>query len=239
MDYEKLIRFNDAFLFKCHPPRLKQNYKAQVIPHVNFLILDEVPDESHRVIIKGFNEVKCLENIINKNDFFVDYSGHHVYFHPSQAGKEITINSYYGIGVSFVGANRIVTKTSAELDIIETLQDLLDKYETIGNISEIKELINTLNIQIKEVNDILDSGLMSKNSKYIINSSSWLTDSDSTHLGYKYVINHNLNKENLGGITVWGIKNNMTYPPVFKYVDNNNLEMYSDEKLDFKVVINA
>lgn len=239
MNYEQLIRFNDAFLFKCHPPRLKQNYKAQVIPHVNFLILEEVPDESHRVIINGFNEVKGMDNIVNENDFFVDYSGHHVYFHPNQSGNYITIDSYYGIGVSFVGANRIVTKTNIDLDIVETLQDLLDKYETIGSITEIKELIDTLNAQIKKVEDILNSGLVSTNSKYIINSSSWLDDDDSTHLGYKYVINHNLNKENLGGITVWGIQNNMTYPAVFKYIDNNNLEMYSDEKIDFKVVINS
>lgn len=239
MNYEQLIRFNDAFLFKCHPPRLKQNYKAQVIPHVNFLILEEVPDESHRVIINGFNEVKGVDNIVNENDFFVDYSGHHVYFHPNQSGNYITIDSYYGIGVSFVGANRIVTKTNIDLDIVETLQDLLDKYETIGSITEIKELIDTLNAQITKVEDMLNSGLVSTNSKYIINSSSWLDDDDSTHLGYKYVINHNLNKENLGGITVWGIQNNMTYPAVFKYIDNNNLEMYSDEKIDFKVVINA
>ena len=239
MNYEQLIRFNDAFLFKCHPPRLKQNYKAQVIPHVNFLILEEVPDESHRVIINGFNEVKGMDNIVNENDFFVDYSGHHVYFHPNQSGNYITIDSYYGIGVSFVGANRIVTKTNIDLDIVETLQDLLDKYETIGSITEIKELIDTLNAQITKVEDMLNSGLVSTNSKYIINSSSWLDDDDSTHLGYKYVINHNLNKENLGGITVWGIQNNMTYPAVFKYIDNNNLEMYSDEKIDFKVVINS
>lgn len=239
MNYEQLIRFNDAFLFKCHPPRLKQNYKAQVIPHVNFLILEEVPDESHRVIINGFNEVKGVDNIVNENDFFVDYSGHHVYFHPNQSGNYITIDSYYGIGVSFVGANRIVTKTNIDLDIVETLQDLLDKYETIGSITEIKELIDTLNAQITKVEDMLNSGLVSTNSKYIINSSSWLDDDDSTHLGYKYIINHNLNKENLGGITVWGIQNNMTYPAVFKYIDNNNLEMYSDEKIDFKVVINA
>ena len=239
MNYEQLIRFNDAFLFKCHPPRLKQNYKAQVIPHVNFLILEEVPDESHRVIINGFNEVKGMDNIVNENDFFVDYSGHHVYFHPNQSGNYITIDSYYGIGVSFVGANRIVTKTNVDLDIVETLQDLLDKYETIGSITEIKELIDTLNAQITKVEDMLNSGLVSTNSKYIINSSSWLDDDDSTHLGYKYVINHNLNKENLGGITVWGIQNNMTYPAVFKYIDNNNLEMYSDEKIDFKVVINS
>ena len=239
MNYEQLIRFNDAFLFKCHPPRLKQNYKAQVIPHVNFLILEEVPDESHRVIINGFNEVKGMDNIVNENDFFVDYSGHHVYFHPNQSGNYITIDSYYGIGVSFVGANRIVTKTNVDLDIVETLQDLLDKYETIGSITEIKELIDTLNAQITKVEDMLNSGLVSTNSKYIINSSSWLDDDDSTHLGYKYVINHNLNKENLGGITVWGIQNNMTYPAVFKYIDNNNLEMYSDEKIDFKVVISS
>lgn len=239
MDYETLIRFNDAFLFKYHPPKLKKNYQAQVIPNVNFLILDEVPDESHRVLIDGFNEVSDMEKIKNKNDFYVDYSGVHVYFHPSQSGKYITINSYYGIGVTFVGANRIATRTTANFDVIETLQDLLDNCGEILSVIEFQSVINSLQVEIKNIKDTLKSESVSKNSKYIINSSSWITDSNSEHLGYKYIINHKLNREMLSGITVWGINDNMKYPSIVKYIDKNNIEIYSDTKFDCKVIINA
>ncbi len=65
------------------------------------IILTEIPDDFNHVKIIDFNEIYS-NNIIETNQFYVDYISGAVYFHPDLENENIEVN-YYGKGMIIRG----------------------------------------------------------------------------------------------------------------------------------------
>ena len=102
---------------------LRENEQQKVVN--GKITLSEIPDEFYGVTISGYNEVK-YGKIINETDFKVNYALGEVAFHPSQEGKTIIVDSYYGRGIIYYPSSRIYYTTSPDGDVETTLQDFLD-----------------------------------------------------------------------------------------------------------------
>ena len=74
-----------------HNPDSIPNYKAKIVPGTTFIMLPQYPSPNHRFIIKDFIQVENREDIVNKNEFWVDYKEGFVYFHPTHQGEWIKI----------------------------------------------------------------------------------------------------------------------------------------------------
>ena len=64
-----------------HNPDSIPNYKAKIVPGTTFIMLPQYPSPNHRFVIKDFIQVENREDIVNKNEFWVDYKEGFVYFH--------------------------------------------------------------------------------------------------------------------------------------------------------------
>ena len=95
--------------YRDEPCQIK-GYKAPILLETTFLILNEIPSRNHDIYISGYNQVFNQDEIINENDFWVDYIHGLIYFHESKMGQKITIDEYFGLGNMLIDATRIVTK---------------------------------------------------------------------------------------------------------------------------------
>ena len=78
-----------------HNPDSITNYRAKIVNGTTFIMLPQYPSPNHRFIIKDFIEVGNREDIVNENEFWVDYKEGFVYFHPSLQDTWITIKEFY------------------------------------------------------------------------------------------------------------------------------------------------
>lgn len=115
------------------------------------IVLNQLPDEFHGIEIEGFTQVYDIDKISTKN-FKVDYANGVLYFHPNNIGKMLTIN-YYGIGCTLLSASRIYTKYDKHGNVLETLEEFIDKaklyIKAIESLGGAVEVINKLDIDIE------------------------------------------------------------------------------------------
>ena len=77
-----------------------------------------------------------------ENDYFVDYTSCVVYFHKSKMGQSRAITDYWGMGLNFLGATRIITRISTDGRIIETLDDVIKAYpDLLNKLQEAREIV--------------------------------------------------------------------------------------------------
>ena len=248
----ELQKFSKGYLEKFHEPRLISGYSGKVCTDACFMMLEEIPSEDYRVTIKGYNEVLNLDDIENENDFYVDYTNNYIYFHKSKLGKTITVDDYYGIGLNFIGASRIIVRSNVTEDVIQTLEDLIEQAKlcleaitTLGGATEVieqlkedtetgrkvdKQLQDTIKSGNATVQAIKDTG----NKSFIVNKTDWT----STTNGYKYTLTHNLKSINLH-VSMIDLTDNMAYPSQYKIINVNTIEVYAMEKIKANVVISA
>lgn len=124
------------------------------------IVLNQLPDEFHGIEIEGFTQVYDIDKISTKN-FKVDYANGVLYFHPNNIGKMLTIN-YYGIGCTLLSASRIYTKYDKHGNVLETLEEFIDKaklyIKAIESLGGAVEVINKLDADIK-AGDVLHENL--------------------------------------------------------------------------------
>lgn len=124
------------------------------------IVLNQLPDEFHGIEIEGFTQVYDIDKISTKN-FKVDYANGVLYFHPNNIGKMLTIN-YYGIGCTLLSASRIYTKYDKYGNVLETLEEFIDKaklyIKAIESLGGAVEVINKLDADIK-AGDVLHENL--------------------------------------------------------------------------------
>lgn len=226
-----LERFEKGYLELFHAPRLIENYTAKVITNACFLILEEIPCEEYRVNIDGYNEVLNLGDIQEENDYFVDYTNCIVYFHGSKMGKNITITDYWGMGLNFIGANRIITRISADGRIIETLDDVISAYpDLLNKLQEARE-------KIVIIQGLLDRIVPTQNPDFTVGKTNWVEFTQNGEKFYKYTLTHNLHSRNLI-VSMMNLDTNMNMPsPAFSYDNENKITVYSVERINAKYVI--
>ncbi|MDU3410109.1 hypothetical protein [Clostridium sp.] len=97
----------------------------QIIDVHSCLVLNQLPDEHYGIDIDGFTEVYDIEDVTTRS-YKVDYANGVLYFHPNNIGKMLQVN-YYGVGCTLLSASRIYTKYDKYGNVLETLEELLDK----------------------------------------------------------------------------------------------------------------
>ncbi|MGM8331874.1 hypothetical protein [Clostridium perfringens] len=125
--------------------------KHQISPK-NFQIqLDGIPDEYKGIEViepNGFSRVYNSDEI-TENTYWVRDDGN-VFFHKSMACKEVMLD-YYSIGLPVVGVGRIYTLLDEEGNVIETLEDILKKGQTVI------EALKTMNDVIIAIDELKTS----------------------------------------------------------------------------------
>lgn len=216
-----------------HNPDSIPNYKAKIVPGTTFIMLPQYPSPNHRFIIKDFIQVENREDIVNKNEFCVDYKEGFVYFHPSLQDTWITIKEFYGIGINRIDAKRVVTKLDATGNVVQVLQDIIDAYKEI-----FEALANAMQL-VKDVQYSLEVLESTQNPTFIVAKDQWTEYTEGGITKYKATINHNLLSKNLQ-ITAIDIATDMNMgSPPFKTIDFDNIEVYSLEAEDIKYIISA
>lgn len=216
-----------------HNPDSITNYRAKIVNGTTFIMLPQYPSPNHRFIIKDFIEVGNREDIVKKNEFWVDYKEGFVYFHPSLQDTWITIKEFYGIGINRIDAKRIVTKLDASGNVIQVLQDIIDAYKEI-----FEALANAMQL-VKDVKHSLEVLESTQNPTFIVAKDQWTEFTENGITKYKATINHNLLSKNLH-ITAIDIATDMNMgSPPFKTIDFDNIEVYSLEAEDIKYIISA
>jgi len=129
-----------------NPISVQLSELKQIIDVHSCIVLNQLPDEFHGIYIDGYTEVYDIEKV-SINNYKVDYANGVIYFHPNNIGKILNVN-YYGIGHTLLSASRIYTKYDKNGNVLETLEELLDKaklyIEAIETLGGAVEVINEL-----------------------------------------------------------------------------------------------
>jgi hypothetical protein len=108
--------------------RTNQNYTIVK----NKIVLSEIPDEYYKVFINGLYEIH-EGNIPNSSQFFVDYETGEVTFDSSHEGETVIVSSYYGRGIIYIFASRVISEYDEGNNLItETLADVANNFKFIG-----------------------------------------------------------------------------------------------------------
>lgn len=229
-----------------------------------FIVLKQVPDELYRVNVQGYTEVFDVERL-KVHEFKVDYEQGIVYFHPKAIGKTIVVE-YYGKGYELISASRIFTKYDKFGNVIETLEDVIEKIHEINPIldkfADNEKLINQFNADIedaKELQPILHNDIMqgtqtkqqleesianAQNDIATIKATGnveMLVSTNEWHLNvdvYEKEITHNLNSEN----PHISFKNADTKEGAtigYKIIDKTRILLKSDEAINLSVTLSA
>lgn len=230
----------------------------------SFIVLKQIPDELERVTIQGYKEVFDVERM-KVHEFKVDYEQGIVYFHPKAIGKTIVVE-YYGKGYELISASRIFTKYDKFGNVIETLEDIIEKIHeikpTLDRLTKSEELINEVNENLDrleilnpEMKNNIEVGTNVKNEleESIANAQNdiatikatgnveMLVSTNEWYLNvdvYEKEITHDLNSEN----PHISFKNADTKEAVtmgYKIIDKTRILLKSDEAINLSVTLSA
>lgn len=230
----------------------------------SFIVLKQIPDELERVTIQGYKEVFDVERM-KVHEFKVDYEQGIVYFHPKAVGKTIVVE-YHGKGYELISASRIFTKYDKFGNVIETLEDIIEKIHeikpTLDRLTKSEELINEVNENLDrleilnpEMKNNIEVGTNVKNEleESIANAQDdiatisatgnveMLVSANEWYLNvdvYEKEITHDLNSEN----PHLSFKNADTKEGVtmgYKIIDKTRILLKSDEAINLSVTLSA
>lgn len=198
-----------------NPFAIKKSEEQQINPinlSINVGVIDEI--QGFTIRNRSMAEVSCRDGIELATHYFVDYPGGRVYFHNSLASQYIQY-TYYDLGIDLLSATRTFTKVDSKGNIVELLADLVqevdERLEELSKISVTKYDNYTKNILAGE----------------------WVNNTGEAP--FKYVINHNLNSNNLATTMYDSTGNTMLV--LMRPIDLNNVEAYSFERENIKIVL--
>ena len=226
--------------YRDEPCQIK-NYKAPILLETTFLILNEIPSRNHDIYISGYNQVFNQDEIINENDFWVDYIHGLIYFHESKMGQKITIDEYFGLGNMLIDATRVVTKVDDKGNIVQVLEDLLEAYPNlIAKLEEAIVMCDRLELDMEKLNELWEKVTRTQNPSFTINTSQWVLDDVYTEgTRYYYNLTHGCNSYNII-VTGYNQDTNMSMGTIpFETTGENTIRLYSMSPYNLKVIINA
>lgn len=226
--------------YRDEPCQIK-GYKAPILLETTFLILNEIPSRNHDIYISGYNQVFNQDEIINENDFWVDYIHGLIYFHESKMGQKITIDEYFGLGNMLIDATRVVTKCDDKGNIVQVLEDLLEAYPNlIAKLEEAIVMCDRLELDMEKLNELWEKVTRTQNPSFTINTSQWVLDDVYTEgTRYYYNLTHNCDSYNII-VTGYNQDTNMSMGTIpFETTGENTIRLYSMSPYNLKVIINA
>ena len=226
--------------YRDEPCQIK-GYKAPILLETTFLILNEIPSRNHDIYISGYNQVFNQDEIINENDFWVDYIHGLIYFHESKMGQKITIDEYFGLGNMLIDATRVVTKVDDRGNIVQVLEDLLEAYPNlIAKLEEAIIMCERLKLDMKKLNELWTRISRTQNPAFTINDSQWVLDGAYVEgKRYYYDLEHNTKSYNII-VTGYNQDTNMSMGTIpFETTGENTIRLYSMSPYNLKVIVNA
>lgn len=226
--------------YRDEPCQIK-GYKAPILLETTFLILNEIPSRNHDIYISGYNQVFNQDEIINENDFWVDYIHGLIYFHESKMGQKITIDEYFGLGNMLIDATRVVTKCDDKGNVVQVLEDLLEAYPNlIAKLEEAIVMCDRLELDMEKLNELWEKVTRTQNPSFTINTSQWVLDDVYTEgTRYYYNLTHNCDSYNII-VTGYNQDTNMSMGTIpFETTGENTIRLYSMSPYNLKVIINA
>lgn len=133
--------------------------RLDIMPVVNQrIILSEIPDKLTPLRIanmKEINHARFIDDTIEPNEFYCDYTNGFVYFHVSKEAETLSI-AYKGRGIILYPASRIYTVSGN--NVHETLQEVIEKTyrqvdELIERTENFEEYLNNLIVAIGNAQD--------------------------------------------------------------------------------------
>ena len=226
--------------YRDEPCQIK-GYKAPILLETTFLILNEIPSRNHDIYISGYNQVFNQDEIINENDFWVDYIHGLIYFHESKMGQKITIDEYFGLGNMLIDATRVVTKVDDKGNIVQVLEDLLEAYPNlIAKLEEAIVMCDRLELDMEKLNELWKKVSNTQNPSFTINDSQWTLDvayAEGTR--YYYDLTHGCNSYNII-VVGYNQDTNISMGTIpFETTGENTIRLYSMSPYNLKVIINA
>ena len=226
--------------YRDEPCQIK-GYKAPILLETTFLILNEIPSRNHDIYISGYNQVFNQDEIINENDFWVDYIHGLIYFHESKMGQKITIDEYFGLGNMLIDATRVVTKCDDKGNIVQVLEDLLEAYPNlIVKLEEAIVMCDRLELNMEKLNELWKKVSNTQNPSFTINDSQWTLDvayAEGTR--YYYDLSHGCNSYNII-VVGYNQDTNISMGTIpFETTGENTIRLYSMSPYNLKVIINA
>lgn len=135
--------------------------KHQISPKNYQVQLDGIPDEYRGIEViepLGLYRVYNADEI-TEDSYWVRDDGN-IFFHESRACQNVMLD-YYSIGLPVVGAGRIYTLLDEEGNVIETLEDILEKGKTVIEalkaMSDVIVVINELKTSIYEGTKVVNT----------------------------------------------------------------------------------
>lgn len=128
------------------------------------VVLLEIPDELYRVRISGMQEInyeRFVKDVLNKDEFYVDYSNGFVYFHASKEAETISI-SYKGRGMLLYPDTRIISwdGNSPGQTLHETIKQVKEEIKTlIDKTQNYEEYLQKVIIAVNDANNATDQAL--------------------------------------------------------------------------------
>ena len=223
--------------YRDEPCQIK-GYKAPILLETTFLILNEIPSPNHDIYISGYNQVFNQDEIINENDYWVDYVHGLIYFHESKMGQKITIDEYFGLGNMLIDATRVVTKCDDKGNVIQVLEDLLEAYPNlIAKLEEAIVMCERMELNIEKLEELWTRISRTQNPSFTINKSQWILDSANNM--YYYNLTHNCNSYNII-VTGYNQDTNISMGTIpFKTTGENTIKLYTTSPYNAKVIVNA
>ena len=226
--------------YRDEPCQIK-GYKAPILLETTFLILNEIPSRNHDIYISGYNQVFNQDEIINENDFWVDYIHGLIYFHESKMGQKITIDEYFGLGNMLIDATRVVTKCDDKGNIVQVLEDLLEAYPNlIAKLEEAIVMCDRMELNIEKLEELWTRISRTQNPSFTINTSQWALDDVYTEgTRYYYNLTHNCDSYNII-VTGYNQDTNISMGTIpFETTGEDTIRLYSMKPCNLKVVVNA
>ncbi|OPH47574.1 hypothetical protein BC351_10300 [Paenibacillus ferrarius] len=152
-ELQTYLEYNDplSIIYRAGTPNDPYKDRLDSLPVINNQItLLEIPSEFHKVKISGYTEINNdifrVQNLINSNEFLVNYSNGNIQFNPSEEGKTLLCESK-GRGLILYPASRIYAIVSRNPDVVKTLQDIID--EALLKISQANMVIKDVKVAIR------------------------------------------------------------------------------------------
>ena len=139
--------------------------KLDIMPVANQrIILSEIPDKIARIKISNMKEInheRFIEDTIEPNEFYCDYTNGFVYFHRSKEGETLGI-TYKGRGVILYPSTRIVHINGE--NVKESLYEIVEKsklqiLDLIAQTANYQEFLDRLKEEIGNAQSATDNAI--------------------------------------------------------------------------------
>lgn len=123
------------------------------IPHPYMgmsVVYSEKNPATNNVTNTILKEIDMNETLTSFDQMKVDYNTGKIILHYALEGKYLNI-SYWGMGYNLIHSSRVYTKLDENLNVTQTLEDIIEKLRNINNAGYIVDTLQTLEKELAKI----------------------------------------------------------------------------------------